>query len=86
VLNARDVDRYKRDEMADLAFLSQKANRRILARDPSLCLAEIAKRDPRRLEAQMVPMDRSLWSLDRFEEFLAKRRELLATEMNEVLA
>lgn len=84
-LNARGVDRYIRDEMANLAFLGQKANRRFLAREPADYLAEIAEHDPARLEAQFVPMDRSLWELDRYEDFLAVRRQLLADAMNQVL-
>jgi hypothetical protein len=34
------------------------------------------------LEAQRVPMDRALWKLDRFQDFLAARRELLARAIN----
>lgn len=85
LLNARSVDRYLRDEMANLAFLGQKANRRILAREPADYLAEIASHDANRLEAQFVPMDRELWKLDRFVDFLAARRELLADAMNREL-
>lgn len=84
-LNARGVDRYVRDEMANLAFLGQKANRRITATEPSIYLAEIAEHDPARLEAQFVPMDRELWQLDLYEDFLKARRQLLAEAMNEVL-
>jgi len=79
------VDRYTRDEIANIAFLGQKANRRISARKPAEYLAEIADSDPRRLTAQFVPMDRSLWELNKFPDFLAARRELLAHAMNEVL-
>lgn len=85
LLNARGVDRFVRDEIANIAFLGQKANRRILKRPPEDYLAEIANHDPGRLEAQLVPMDRNLWNLDRFEEFLLARRQLLATAMNDVL-
>jgi hypothetical protein len=81
LLNARGIERYTRDEMANLAFLGQKANRRILARDPVSYLAEIADHDPARLEAQMIPMDRGLWAMDRFEDFLVARRQLLADAM-----
>lgn len=84
-LNAADVDRYIRDEMANIAFLGQKANRRILARKPSDYLAEIAAHDQGRLEAQFVPMDPHLWELERYPDFLAARRELLAKAMNAVL-
>lgn len=86
LLNARGVDRYLRDEAANLAFLGQKANRKILAREPADYLAEIAEHAPGRLESQSVPMDRGLWQLDRFEEFLAARREVLSTSLNQVLA
>jgi hypothetical protein len=85
LLNARGVDRYLRDEMANLAFLGQRANRRILSREPADYLAEIASHDARRLEAQFVPMDRELWKLDRFGDFLAARRQLLADAMNREL-
>ncbi|MCL6512224.1 MAG: DUF262 domain-containing protein [Anaerolineae bacterium] len=84
-LNACNVDQYARDEMANIAFLSQKANRKILTREPAEYLAQIAESAPHRLEAQFVPMDRSLWRLDRYEAFLAARRELLANAMNEEL-
>jgi hypothetical protein len=85
LLNARNIDRYHRDEMANLAFLSQKANRKILSSKPADYLVEIAERAPERLEAQYVPMDRSLWEIDRFEDFLAARRKLLTDAMNEIL-
>jgi len=84
-LNARNVDRYSRDEMANIAFLGQKANRRILAKMPAVYLAEIAEHDPHRLEAQFVPMDRTLWELDRYDDFLTERRKALAAAMNSVL-
>ncbi|MEW6337803.1 MAG: DUF262 domain-containing protein [Acidobacteriota bacterium] len=85
LLTAAGVDRYERDEMANLAFLGQKANRRILAKEPAAYLAEIAEHDPGRLEAQCVPMDRRLWALDRFADFLTARRALLSAEMNRLL-
>jgi hypothetical protein len=85
LLNTRGVDRYVRDEIANIAFLGQRANKRILAREPSDYLAEIAEQDRVRLESQFVPMDQTLWHMDRFETFLAARRELLAHEMNQVL-
>lgn len=84
-LNAMGVDRYIRDELANLAFLGQRANRRIRARKPGDYLADIADSDERRLTAQFVPLDRGLWELDRYPEFLAQRRTLLAEAMNKVL-
>jgi hypothetical protein len=86
LLDAKGTDRYERDELANLAFLGQRANRRILAKEPSEYLAEIVEHDPARLEAQFVPMDQSLWHIERFGEFLTARRSMLAAAMNEVLA
>ncbi len=86
LLDARGIDRYKRDEIANIAFLGQRANRRILAKEPSVYLAEIAEHDPQRLEAQLLPLNRALWDLDRYDDFLVARREALASAMNEVLA
>lgn len=74
----------KRDinEIANLAFLSSKANKAISKTEPVKYLEEIAKRDPDLLTKQYVPMDRSLWALERFEDFLAERRKLLAEGIN----
>jgi hypothetical protein len=57
-------------------------NRKISNRAPDQYLAEVANKRPERLEAQCVPMDRALWKLDRFQDFLATRRELLARAIN----
>ncbi len=48
-------------------------------------LAEIADKNSRRLEAQFIPMDKKLWRLDRFQDFLATRREMLATAVNDLI-
>jgi len=83
LLDTMNIDRYVRDEMANIALLSQKANRKILKRPPSDYLLEI---EPSRLTAQYIPMDSNLWRLDKYYEFLAERRKLLAAAMNEILA
>jgi hypothetical protein len=85
ILNALGVDRYERDEMANLAFLAQKANRSILAASPEEYLARIADEAPERLQAQFVPMDPELWKPGRYHDFLAERRRLMAVAMNRVL-
>jgi hypothetical protein len=85
LLNDKGVDRYLRDEIANIAFLSQKANRRIRASEPSEYLPEIKKIAPERLRAQYIPDDQALWALDRFEDFIAERRRMLSTAMNDVI-
>ena len=85
LLNARNVDRYIRDEMANIAILGQRANRSILAKEPKNYLADIAKTDRARLESQYVPVDSHLWDIKKFNDFLVARRKLLASAMNRIL-
>jgi len=85
LLKRAGVPRKDRDEIANLAFLAARPNRKIAARAPDLYLAEIAERHPERLEAQAIPLERNLWKLDRFEDFLAARRELLARAVNSLI-
>jgi len=85
LLKKAGVSRKDRDEIANLAFLAARPNRKISARPPDQYLAEIADKHPERLEAQRVPMDRTLWRLDRFQDFLAARRELLAQAINNLI-
>ena len=41
--------------------------------------------DPARLEAQAIPLDRALWKPERYADFLAARRALLADAINALL-
>jgi hypothetical protein len=85
LLNAAGVRRKDRDEIANLAFLAAKPNRQISAKPASEYLPAIADAHPERLVAQCIPMDRSLWKIERFQDFLAARRELLAESINDLL-
>lgn len=71
------------DQVANLAFLSKRANSKILKSEPIKYLPEIA---PGRLRAQSVPAQNELWEIEHFEEFLLRRRTLLADEINKLLA
>src|SRR5262249_2221262 len=64
----------------------QKANRKISSTQPAEYLPEVEDNQPAALRGQCVPMDRSLWTADRYPEFLAARRQLLAHAMNEFIA
>ena len=71
------------DQVANLAFLSKRANNKINKTPPGTYLPDIQEG---RLRAQTVPNDKGLWTLDKFEEFLLKRRTLLADEINKLLS
>ncbi|MFW6031064.1 MAG: GmrSD restriction endonuclease domain-containing protein [Myxococcota bacterium] len=71
--------------IANFCFLTKDSNLKIGARDPAEYLAEVETSHPGVLESQWVPMDRSLWKLDRYPEFLEARKELLAAAANRFL-
>lgn len=77
-------DRYpQRDvhELGNIAFLSQAANRDISMKEPQEYLPAIPEE---RLRQQFIPLDRELWGVNRFQDFLAARREMLAAGINDV--
>jgi hypothetical protein len=76
-----DYESHEIDDLANIAFLSQKANRTILRSFPHQYLPEI---EPSRLEAQLVPR-REFWNIEQFRPFLAERRNRLAQGINEYL-
>ena len=71
------------NQVANLAFLSQRANGKIAASPPTEYLPSL---DQTRLRMQYVPSDPMLWELDRYEDFVRARREQLATAINDLLA
>jgi hypothetical protein len=85
LLREAGAARKDRDEIANLAFLTAKPNRKISARAPAEYLAEIAASHRERLEAQFIPMDPKLWRVEAFQDFLAARRKLLAVAVNDLL-
>lgn len=71
------------NQVANLAFISGRANGAIAAKAPDSYLPTI---DLSRLQAQYVPVEPALWSLDHYEDFVRERRELLASAINSLLA
>ncbi len=70
------------DQVANLVFLSDKANATISSRAPVDYLPRI---EEPRLRAQYVPLNRDLWMLDQFDNFVAERRQQLAEGINKLL-
>ncbi len=80
--DAADYKRQEIDDLANIAFISQKADITISASKPDNYLKTI---DVERLRAQLIPMDEALWEVSRFREFLEERRQLLADAMSSYL-
>lgn len=73
-------------EFTNRAMLTQVANRSKSAMDAADYLDEVEERFPAALELQCIPTKRELWQIDRYEQFLAVRRAMLAEHLNTYLA
>lgn len=75
------------DDIANLTFLAGRTNRKIADKPPIVyaqALRDSAGDEPFR--HQCVPLDPLLWDTDRYPDFLAARRVLIADALNQFLA
>ena len=74
------------DDIANLAFISGKANRKISAKEPALYFPEVQKANgDQPFMSQCIPTDPDLLTVERYKSFLAERRRLIAERLNEFL-
>ena len=81
--------KYGRSEanaIANFCFLTKDTNLNISDRLPEQYFPKIESRHPGALASQWIPMDRNLWKIENYREFLEARKWLLAEEMNRRLA
>jgi hypothetical protein len=71
--------------IANFCFLTQDANLEIRDKLPEVYFAECEARFPGALESQWIPTDPALRKIERYKDFLAERRRLLAAAANEIL-
>jgi len=71
--------------LANFNFLTQETNLLVYNRDPFVYLEEFADKHPGALESHWIPMDRELWKIENYPQFLTARRELLAKAANDFL-
>lgn len=71
--------------IANFTFLTQETNLLISDRSPVEYLEEFIKKQPGAVESHWIPMDRELWKVENYIDFLAARRELLAKAANDFL-
>ena len=86
VLREAGYESGKINALANFCFLTKDCNLHLAAQRPENYFPRVASEHPGALESQWVPMDRRLWSVDRFPEFLAARQKLLAKAANIHLA
>lgn len=78
LLRKHGFDRNEINALANFCFLTQDTNIKIGKRDPADYLPEVQTKHPGVLESQWIPTDPELWRVDRYADFLAARRKLLA--------
>ncbi len=71
--------------VANFTFLFKKTNREISAKLPEEYFPKYESDHPGVLASHWIPMDERLWKIENYREFLAARRELLASAANEFL-
>jgi hypothetical protein len=72
-------------ELTNRAVLTQVANRTKSATTAEEYLAEVKAKFPKALGLQCIPEEEALWKQDRYEDFLAARRAMLADALNAFL-
>ncbi|MEA5615130.1 GmrSD restriction endonuclease domain-containing protein [Nodularia spumigena] len=74
------------NDIANLAFIGGRTNRRISNKPPAQYLADLlTKLGPDHFRLQCIPTDRALYAVNRYPDFLEARRELIADRLNEFL-
>jgi hypothetical protein len=73
------------NSIANFTFLTQECNLEISKADPKDYLAKYEKKNPGVVAAHWIPMDRELWQVKNYSDFLAERRKLLAEAANNFL-
>jgi hypothetical protein len=74
------------DDIANLTFIGGRTNRKISDKSPTVYLADfLAKQGDGLLALQGIPSDPTLLDIESYRAFLAERRVLLATMLNDFL-
>ena len=80
------VDKQKVNDICNLAFIGGKTNRKISNKKPSEYLPSIVdKKGEEALTLQKIPVDRTFWELDKYDDFLKARRKMVTSRLNDFL-
>ena len=85
VLYDAEYHRSQVNAVANFCFLTQDTNLAIGMRKPEDYFEEAETKNPGVLASQWIPKDPALWRVERYPDFLAARRELLARAANTFL-
>ncbi len=86
VLRDAGVRRREINAVANFCFLTQESNLIISKREPKDYFKQVIKEaGEEALASQWIPLDKKLWEIENYAEFLEARRELLAEASNTFL-
>jgi len=74
------------NQIANYAFITKDTNLDISDKAPKEYIPEYMEKTPGAIESHWIPTDHELLELERYEDFLNKRRALLAENANKLLA
>ncbi|MGC8488903.1 MAG: GmrSD restriction endonuclease domain-containing protein, partial [Clostridia bacterium] len=74
----RNFPRVEVNAVANYCFLTKSTNIAISDRLPEDYFPEVEARHPGALASQWIPMDRQLWRVEHYQDFLEARKQLLA--------
>lgn len=79
------LDKQRVNEIANRAFITRDTNFDISDKDPVDYLSEITSNYPEALKQQLIPTEKSLWKVEKYNEFLTARRKIIADSINAFL-
>lgn len=79
------MGRKRVNEIANRAFITSRGNNEIFDTLPEEYLPGVRENHPEIFDKQYIPDKPEFWDLDNYEQFLAKRREMLAEAINDFL-
>ncbi len=85
VLYKHEYSKRQVNAIANFTFLTEETNLRVSNRFPEQYLEEFVQKQPGAVESHWIPMDRKLWQIENYLDFLAVRRKLLAKAANDFL-
>ncbi len=86
VLKRAGVEQQRINDICNLSFISGRTNRKISDKEPAIYLPSIIdKLGNNALTRQSIPTDADLWSVERYDEFLAARRQFVSDRLNQFL-
>ena len=74
-LYAAEFELSQVNALANFTFLTKETNLHVSDRDPAEYLAVYDKKERDLITSHRIPTDPALWQMDRYPEFLARRRE-----------